>query len=51
MPLINSEVTLQLTCSKKSIAVAGNAANRVPKFKITEEKLCVTVAIYQLKII
>ena len=44
MPLINSEVTLQLTCSKKSIAVAGNAANHLPKFKINEEKLCVTVA-------
>ena len=44
MPLINSEITLQLTYSKKSIAVAGNAANHVPQFKITEEKVCVTVA-------
>ena len=31
MPLINWKITLQLTCSKKSILAAGTAANQVPK--------------------
>ena len=39
MPLINCEISLQLTCSKKSILAAGTAANRVPKFRITDTKL------------
>ena len=39
MPLINSEIILQLICSKKSILVAGTAANPVQKFKITDTKL------------
>ena len=43
MSLINSEFTLQLTCSKKSILAAGNVANQVPKFKITGTKLYVPV--------
>ena len=41
--LINCEITLQLTCSKKSILVAGTTANRVPKSKITGPKLYVPV--------
>ena len=56
MPLINCEITLQLTCSKKSILVHGTVANQVPKFKITSTKLYVPlvnlstqVNIYQLK--
>ena len=28
MPLINCEITLQLTCSKKSILAAGTVANQ-----------------------
>ena len=43
MPLINYEITLQLTCSKKSILVAYTAANQVPKFRITNTKLYVPV--------
>ena len=39
MPLINSEIILQLICSKKSILVAGTAANPIQKFKITDAKL------------
>ena len=34
MSLINCEITLPLTCSKKIILVAGAIANRVPKYKI-----------------
>ena len=40
----NCEITLQLTCSKKSIVVAGTAANQVPKFRINDAKLNVPVA-------
>ena len=43
MPLINCEISLQLTCSKKCILAASTAANQVPKFKITGTKLYVTV--------
>ena len=43
MPLINCEITLQLTCSKKRFLVAGTASNQVPKFKITGAKLYVPV--------
>ena len=39
MSLINCEITLQLTCSKKIILVAGSLANQVPKFRITNTKL------------
>ena len=39
MSLINCEISLQLTCSKKSILAAGTAANQVPKFRITDTKL------------
>ena len=42
-PLINCKITLQLTCSKKSILVAATAANQVPKFRITNTKLYVPV--------
>ena len=45
MPLINCKITLQLTCSKKSILSAGTAANQVPKFKTTDTKLYVPVVI------
>ena len=43
MPLIDCEVTLQWTSSKKSILVAGTAANQKPKFKITNTKLYVPI--------
>ena len=36
IPLITSKVTLQQTCSKKSIIIADTAANEVPKFKMTD---------------
>ena len=39
MPLINCEISLQLTCSIKSILTAATAANQVPKFRITDTKL------------
>ena len=45
MILINCEITLYLTCSKKSILAAGTVANQVPKFKITGTKLYVPVVI------
>ena len=34
MPLINCEITLQLTCCKRSILAAGTGASQVPKFEI-----------------
>ena len=43
IPLISSEITLQLTGSKKSILVAGTAANQVPKCRITNTKLYVSM--------
>ena len=43
MSLINCEITLQLTCSKKCTLPAGTAANEVPKFRIINTKLCVPV--------
>ena len=43
MPLIKCEITLQLTCSKKGILVAGTEANQVQKFRITDAKLYVPV--------
>ena len=43
MPLINCEITLQLTCSKKCILVAGTAGNQVPKLRITNTKIYVPV--------
>ena len=43
MPLINCEITSQLTHSKKGILAAGTVANQVPKFKITSTKLYVPV--------
>ena len=54
MPLINCKITLQLTCSKKSILAAGTAANQVPKFKTTDTKLYVPVVIlstYNIKLV
>ena len=39
IPLINCKITIKLTCSKKSILAAGNVANQVPKFRITNTKL------------
>ena len=44
MPLINCKTTLQLECSKKSILVAGTAANQGPKIRITDRELYVLVA-------
>ena len=41
MSWINCEITLQLTCSKESILVAGTAANQVPKCRATDAKLYV----------
>ena len=41
--LINCEIALQLTCSKKSILAADYVANQVPKFKITGTKFYVPV--------
>ena len=43
MSLVNSEFTLQLTCSKRSILAASNVANQVSKFEITGTKLYVPV--------
>ena len=43
IPLINYEIALQLTCSKKSILAAGTVANQVSKFKITGTQLSVAV--------
>ena len=43
MPLINCKITLQLACSKKSIAVAATETNQIPKFRITNTKLYVPV--------
>ena len=43
IPLIHCEITLQLTCSKKSIPAAGTVANQVPKCGITDPKLYVPV--------
>ena len=39
MTLIDCEIILQLTCSKKSILAAVTAANQVPKFRIPDTKL------------
>ena len=42
MPLINCEITLQLTYFKKSILAAGTVANQEPKFKTTGTRLYVS---------
>ena len=39
MPLINCKISRQLKWSKDIILVAGTAANREPKFEITDTKL------------
>ena len=49
MPLINYEITLQLTCSKKSILAAGTAADKVPKFRTTHTKIFVSVVTLQTR--
>ena len=41
IPLISCEISLQMTCSKKSILVTGTATNQVPKCRITNTKLYV----------
>ena len=41
MPLINSEISLQLKWSKNFILVTGTAANQSPNFQITDTKLYV----------
>ena len=51
MLLINCETTLQLACSKKSILVAGTAANQVPKIRITDRKLYVLVVYLSIRTI
>ena len=43
MSLIHCEITLHLTCSKKSILVAVTAANQVLKFRVADTKLYVPV--------
>ena len=43
MPLINCEINHQLRWSKDCILVAGTAANKVPKLRITDTKLYVPV--------
>ena len=43
MALINCEVNLQLKWSDKCFLVAGTAANQVPIFTITDEKLYVPI--------
>ena len=43
MPLINSEISLQLKWSRKCIIVAGTANNQNPTFQINETKLYVPV--------
>ena len=43
MPLINCEIRHQLRWSKDCILVAGTAANKVPKLRITDTKLYVPV--------
>ena len=49
MPSINSKITLQLTCFKKSTLVAATVANGVPTFRITDKKRHVLAILYQLK--
>ena len=44
MPLINFEINLQLTWSRKCFLIAGTAANQDPKIKLTDTKLYVPVA-------
>ena len=44
MPLINCEITFQLTRSTKNILAAGAVANQVRKFTITDTKLYVTLS-------
>ena len=43
MSLISCEITPQSTCSRKTILVAGTAANEVPKLRITNTKLFLPV--------
>ena len=43
MPLVNYEITLQLTSPKTSILAAGSTANQVPKFRISNTKLYLPV--------
>ena len=43
MPLINCKISLQFSCSKKSIIVARTAANQVQNFRITDTKPYVPV--------
>ena len=43
MPLINCEISHQLRWSKDCILVAGTAANKVSKLRITDTKLYVPV--------
>ena len=43
MTLSNCEITLQLTCCKTNIRVAGAAANQALKFRITDSKIYVPV--------
>ena len=43
MPLINCEITPQLTCSEKFILLAGTVANQEPKFEINNTKVYIPV--------
>ena len=43
IPLINCEIALQMTCSKRSTLVAVTASNQLTKFRITDTKIYVPV--------
>ena len=54
MPSINSKITLQLTCFKKSTLVAATVANGVPTFRITDKKrhvLAITLSTQENKLL
>ena len=44
MPLINCEISLQLTWSKNCFLVAGTAGNQNPTFPVNDTKLYVPAA-------
>ena len=43
MSIIKCEISPQLICSKKGMLAAGTEAIQVPKFRITDTKLCFLV--------
>ena len=43
IPLINCEISPQLTCCKKHILAAGGAADQIAKFKMADTNLYVLI--------